>query len=54
MPKNYAHIYILGILICYWFIKWFKYYGIPENFPPGPPCIPLLGSMPFMQVSFQF
>ena len=28
-----------------------KYWGVPENFPPGPPCIPFLGSIPFIKVS---
>ena len=43
-------LYILGVLICYCIIKWLKYYKIPPNFPPGPPCIPFLGSVPFIRV----
>ena len=47
-----AQMYLLGFLIGYCIIKRLKYHGIPENFPPGPPCIPLLGSAPFIQVHF--
>ena len=45
-----AQLYLLGFLVGYCIIKRLKYHGIPENFPPGPPCIPLLGSAPFIQV----
>ena len=45
-----AQLYLLGFLVGYCIIKRLKYQGIPENFPPGPPCIPLLGSAPFIQV----
>ena len=45
-------MYLLGFLIGYCIIKRLKYQGIPENFPPGPPCIPLLGSAPFIKVHF--
>ena len=45
-----AQMYLLGFLIGYCIIKRLKYQGIPENFPPGPPCIPLLGSAPFIKV----
>ena len=47
-----AQMYLLGFLIGYCIIKRLKYQGIPENFPPGPPCIPLLGSAPFIKVHF--
>ena len=49
-----AQMYLLGFLIGYCIIKRLKYHGIPENFPPGPPCIPLLGSAPFIQVQFRY
>ncbi len=38
-------------LVSYCLLKWLKYYGVPEDFPPGPPSVPLLGVLPFIKVS---
>lgn len=40
-------------LLLYIGLKWAKYYGIPDNFPPGPPCVPLLGVLPFIKGDFR-
>ena len=43
--------YLFLILITYIFLKWLKYFRVPCNFPPGPPSVPFLGSVPFIKVS---
>jgi hypothetical protein len=40
----------LFFLTIYALVKWLKYYGVPDNFPPGPPCVPFLGVLPFIKV----
>ena len=30
-----------------------RYWGFPANFPPGPPCVPLLGVLPFIGNDFR-
>ena len=30
-----------------------RYVGFPPNFPPGPPCVPLLGALPFIGNDFR-
>ena len=30
-----------------------RYWGFPPNFPPGPPCVPLLGVLPFIGADFR-
>nr|APH81375.1 cytochrome P450 CYP3033A1 [Tigriopus kingsejongensis] len=42
-------VILLSGMIWYCFLKWLKYYKVPDNFPPGPPSVPLLGVLPFMQ-----
>lgn len=44
------HLVLLFALISYCLLKWLKYRGIPDNFPPGPPAVPILGVLPFIQV----
>ena len=46
----YLQFCILCLILLYKIIKWWKYYGVPENFPPGPPCVPFLGTLPFIKV----
>lgn len=50
-----VNIEILSLLLLfvYALLKWLKYYGVPENFPPGPPSVPLLGVLPFIQGDFR-
>ena len=40
----------LTFLVTYSALKWLKYYRFPKNFPPGPPCMPFLGVLPFVKV----
>ena len=30
-----------------------RYVGFPADFPPGPPCVPLLGVLPFVGGDFR-
>ena len=41
---------LLLILTVYLVFKWLKYYKVPENFPPGPPSAPFVGTLPFIKV----
>ncbi len=38
----------LSALVVYILLKWSKYAGLPEGFPPGPPSVPLFGVLPFI------
>ena len=46
----YFQFCILCLVLTYKIIKWWKHYSVPENFPPGPPCVPILGALPFIKV----
>ena len=46
-------ILYLGFLVVYCVLKALKYYGVPENFPPGPPAVPLFGVLPFVRGDFK-
>ena len=48
-PRS-INFYLLVILCTYIFLKWLKYFRVPHNFPPGPPSVPFLGSVPFIKV----
>ena len=50
----YFQGFLLFFLIIYAALRWLKYYGVPENFPPGPPCVPFLGVLPFIKVKLNF
>jgi hypothetical protein len=50
--KMLAEVLVLTYLLAYLAIKWLKYYKVPEDFPPGPPCVPGLGVLPFIKVSW--
>ena len=39
------------ILVAYTLVKWSKYHGLPDDFPPGPPTVPFFGVLPFVAVS---
>ena len=47
----YCLVFFCIFLAVYAFLKYSKYYGVPENFPPGPPCVPFLGVLPFIKAS---
>ena len=49
---NYYCVVIFSVfLIFYSLLKYLKYHGIPENFPPGPMSIPFLGVLPFIKAN---
>ena len=47
-------LFFLMGLVSYCALKWLKYYKVPKAFPPGPPAIPILGVLPFINVRFKF
>ena len=47
----YCVVFLCILLVVYALLKYSKYYGLPENFPPGPPCVPFLGVLPFIKAS---
>nr|AKH03500.1 cytochrome P450 3033B1 [Paracyclopina nana] len=49
----YFEAIFLFFLVIYAALRWLKYYGVPENFPPGPPCVPFLGVLPFIKGDFK-
>ena len=49
--KAYYCLVTFSILLTvYVVLKYLKYHGVPDNFPPGPPCVPFLGVLPFIKV----
>ena len=50
--KAYYCLVTFSILLTFYVVlRYLKYHGVPENFPPGPPCVPFLGVLPFIKVS---
>ena len=47
----YCVVFLCILLVVYASLKYSKYHGLPENFPPGPPCVPFLGVLPFIKAS---
>ena len=46
-----VEFFVFVSLLTYCALKWLKYYKVPNNFPPGPPSVPVLGVLPFIRVS---